>query len=68
MLGFVTQVEYADGTVWVPNRASLAEANLLGVMAPSPEEQRLSEMYRRKGLNALVEELNRFQAAYLMPR
>jgi hypothetical protein len=61
MLGFVTQVEYADGTVWIPSRTSLAEANLLSVMAPSPEEQRLSEMYRRKGLNAVVEELNKFQ-------
>lgn len=60
MTGFVSQVEYADGKVWIPNRESLASAQLLGILAPSPEEQRLTDLYRKKGLHALVEELNRF--------
>ncbi|HWQ56610.1 MAG TPA: hypothetical protein VN442_23180 [Bryobacteraceae bacterium] len=60
MTGFVSQVEFANGTVWVPNRRDLTNAQLLQVLAPSPEEQRLTELYRKKGLDALVAELNRF--------
>jgi hypothetical protein len=30
------------------------------VLAPSPEEQRLSDLYRRRGLAALVSELKKF--------
>lgn len=60
MTGFVSQVEYADGKIWVPNRQNLAAGRLLNVMAPSPEEQRLTELYRKKGIAALVNELNRF--------
>jgi hypothetical protein len=58
--GYVAQVEFADGRVWVPSRAALAaDPNLARTAAPSPEEQRLTELYRKKGLNALVEELKR---------
>lgn len=60
MTGFVSQVEYADGKLWIPDRASLEQARLLGVIAPSPEEQRLTDLYRKKGLNALIEELRKF--------
>jgi len=60
MTGFVSQVEYADGKVWIPNRSSLEQAKLLGVVGPSPEEQRLTDLYRKKGLNALIEELRKF--------
>jgi hypothetical protein len=63
MTGFVSQVEYADGKdakVWIPNRAVLQLSGLLRVVAPSPEEQRLSDLYRTKGLNVLVEELKKF--------
>src|SRR5207248_8207485 len=38
MTGFVSQVEYTDGTIWVPKRASLEMNNLVRVLAPSPEE------------------------------
>ncbi len=55
MTGFVSQVEFADGEVWVPSRSSLPP-----VVAPSPEEQRLADLYRTKGLNAVVEELRKF--------
>ena len=32
------------------------------MVAPSPEEQRLTDLYRRKGLAAVVEELNNADA------
>jgi len=60
MTGFVGQVEFADGKVWIPNRESLASAQLLGVLEPSPEEQRLMDLYRKKGPKALADELNKF--------
>ena len=60
MSGFVSQVEFADGKVWVPNRESLEAASLLKVLAPSAEEQRLTDIYRKKGIAALVEELKKF--------
>jgi len=60
MAGFVSQVEFADGKVWVPNRQNLQNAMLLRVLAPSAEEQRLFDIYRKKGINALVEELKKF--------
>lgn len=60
MTGFVTQVEFADGKVWVPARQSLDDPLLRKVMGPSAEEQRLSDLYRRKGIDALVEELKKY--------
>jgi hypothetical protein len=60
MTGFVSQVEFADGKVWIPTRQNLESAALLNVLGPSPEEQRLTDLYRRKGLAALVEELKKF--------
>jgi hypothetical protein len=60
MTGFVSQVEFADGKVWIPNRESLASSQLLGILPPSPEEQRLTDLYRKKGIKALVAELNKF--------
>jgi hypothetical protein len=38
----------------------LSEPGLSRVVAPSVEEQRLTEIYRRKGLAALVAELEKF--------
>jgi hypothetical protein len=60
MTGFVSQVEYTNGQIWVPNRASLENTQLLRVLAPSPEEQRLTDLYRTKGLKALMEELKKY--------
>jgi hypothetical protein len=60
MIGFVNQVEFTDGKIWVPNRENLANASLLKVLPPSPEEQRLSDIYRRHGIEGLIAELNRF--------
>jgi hypothetical protein len=60
MTGFVSEVEFADGKVWVPSRDDLKPSPLLRIMAPSPEEQRLADIYSKKGLAALVAELNRY--------
>jgi hypothetical protein len=61
MTGFVNEVEYSDGTIWIPKRESLQRSDLLRrVMPPSPEEQHLSDMYRTEGVDALVRYLNRF--------
>ena len=40
--------------MWVPDRSSRGPT-------PSPEEQRLTELYRKKGIDATGSELNRFQ-------
>lgn len=60
MTGYVSKVEFADGRVWVPSRKDLDSSPLLRVTAPSPEEQRLADIYSKKGLAALVSELNRY--------
>lgn len=59
LTGYVSSVEYADGAMWVPPRSVLTDPRLSRAMAPSPEEQRLLEIYRRKGMAALVAELRR---------
>jgi hypothetical protein len=51
--GYISSVEFADGQMWVPERSTK-------MLTPSPEEQRLAEMYRKRGLQAVIEELKRF--------
>jgi hypothetical protein len=60
MSGFVASVEFADGSFWVPSRTAIGSANLRRMVAPSPEEERLLQIYRKKGLDGLVEELKKF--------
>lgn len=60
MTGFVNSVEFADGRFWIPSRSAIGGGVLESALEPSPEEQRLVQIYRRKGLKALIEELNRF--------
>jgi hypothetical protein len=57
MTGFVSNVEFADGSVWIPNRADLAIPRLQKIVGPSAEEQRLLQIYRKRGLTALIGEL-----------
>lgn len=59
MFGFVKSVEFSDGSAWIPARAALADPRIAKVMPVSPEEQRLTELYRRKGLASLIEELKK---------
>jgi hypothetical protein len=60
MVGFVNQVEFADGKIWVPNRQNLDNALLLKVLPPSAEEQRLTDIYRKRGIDGLAAELGKF--------
>jgi hypothetical protein len=60
MTGFVSSVEFSDGTLWIPTRADLDAPQLQRVVAPSDEEQRLAQIYRKKGMKALIAELNKF--------
>jgi len=60
MTGFVSQVEFADGTMWVPSRQNLETGDLQKTLPPSVEEQRLTELYRHKGVDALIEELKKY--------
>jgi hypothetical protein len=59
MRGFVRAVEYGDGRGWVPSRESLIQSHLIDLLPPSPEEQRLADLYHKKGRDAVVEDLNR---------
>ncbi len=61
MSGFVNNVEFGDGKVWIPSREAIQNSGLRSVIAPSPEEQRLVRMYQRRGLNAVIDELKRIQ-------
>ncbi len=59
MTGFVSQVQFADGKVWVPSRQNLDDPTLRKALPPSLEEQRLTDIYRTKGPDALLQELKR---------
>jgi hypothetical protein len=60
MTGFISTVEFTDGTFWIPSRAALSDPLLRSAVAPSPEEQRLVQIYRKHGLNAVIDELKKF--------
>ena len=60
MTGFLSQVEFADGKVWVPNRENLKDPLLRKSVAPSDEEMRLADIYQKRGIDGLVEELRKF--------
>jgi hypothetical protein len=60
MTGFVSTVEFADGSYWIPSRTALNDAKLRHIAAPSPEETRLTQIYLKKGLIGLVDELKKF--------
>jgi hypothetical protein len=60
MTGFVSSVEFSDGTMWIPNRTELDDPVLRRVVGPSPEEQRLVQIYRKRGITAVIEELKKF--------
>ncbi len=60
MTGFISSVEFSDGSFWIPSRAALEDPKLRSAVVASPEEQRLAQLYRKKGLAALVEELKKF--------
>ncbi len=60
MSAFVSTVGFADGSYWIPTRTSLNDARIRKVISPSPEEQRLTQIYLKKGLPGLIEELKKY--------
>jgi hypothetical protein len=58
--GFIASAEFADGGQWVPSRGSLSSQRLRELVPASPEEQRLLQIYNKKGLDAVIEELKKF--------
>jgi hypothetical protein len=60
MSAFVSTVGFADGSYWIPARASLNDDRLRKVIAPSPEEQRLTQIYQKRGLPGLIDELKKY--------
>jgi hypothetical protein len=66
LMAFVNNVEFADGKLWIPSRVDIAGATsdpaLRREIATSPEQQRLAEIYRRKGTTGLADELKRVNA------
>ncbi len=60
MTGYISQVEFADGKMWVPSRENLQDPALLKVVPPSAEEQRLADIYLKKGIDGLIAELGKF--------
>ena len=61
---FVSNVEFEDGNWWIPSRNDISnsalDASLKRTLVTSPEQQRLAEIYRRRGLTALTTELKKF--------
>ncbi|MBM3726503.1 MAG: hypothetical protein FJW40_13890 [Acidobacteria bacterium] len=60
LTGYVNSVEFADGNVWVPGRDAIGRSRVGHLVPASAEEQRLGDLYRRRGLNAVIEDLRRF--------
>jgi len=59
-VGFVSRVQFADGKLWVPSRTDLERGSLVKVLPASAEEQRLDDVYLKRCLDALVQELKRY--------
>lgn len=59
LTGLLTQAEFADGEIWIPESRVLEDPRLRRLLPPSAEEQRLAELYRRHGLAAVIEELKK---------
>jgi hypothetical protein len=57
LTAFPVAVEFADGEMWIPSRQDLRDPRLAAALPVSGEEQRLAELYRRKGLDAVVQQL-----------
>jgi len=45
--------------VWAPSRQDLDKPELRDALPPSAEEQRLTDIYRTRGLEALMQELKK---------
>ncbi|MDE0108203.1 MAG: hypothetical protein OXJ37_21215 [Bryobacterales bacterium] len=60
MLAYLRSAQFDDGAVWVPSRETLEVSRLAEAVPVSAEEQRLSQLYRERGADAIAEELRKF--------
>ena len=60
MSGYVRNVEFEDGIVWIPTRNDLEASSLDRATPVSVEEQRLSRLYGSQGVEAVIAELAQF--------
>jgi len=60
MSGYVRNVEFEDGSVWIPTRRDLESSSLDRATPVSVEEQRLTQIYGRQGVGAVIAELAQF--------
>lgn len=59
MVAFVSQVQFADGSIWMPNRYAANAPAEIRRLRVTPEQQRLASVYLRQGVDALVADLSR---------
>jgi hypothetical protein len=63
LMAFVNDVEFADGSVWIPSRtdieAAISDPVLRRALSASPEQERLADIYRKHGISGLIEELRK---------
>lgn len=60
---FISDIKFVDGSVWIPGRADLEKASdgsLLSALASCPERQRLADVFRRGGIEAVMSDLKQF--------
>lgn len=57
MFGYVSQVQFADGSIWLPNRYARSTPPAIQRLHLSPEQQRLASLYAREGVDAVVKDL-----------
>ncbi len=50
-------IEFENGDVWVPPASAWSQPGLGGALPPSGELIRLAELYRKKGLEAVIQQL-----------
>ena len=60
---YLRSAQLDDGSVWVPSRQALQASNLIEAVPVSAEEQRLSQLYRERGAEAVAAELRRLAGA-----
>jgi hypothetical protein len=67
LLAFVNDVEFSDGSLWIPSRRDIEAASpdpvLRRALAASPEQQHLADVFRRKGIAGIADELRKSQSA-----
>ena len=61
LTAYVANVEFADGDQWIPTHAALAQQRLASALPVSPELQRLAELYRKRGVDAVAQQLKRLK-------